>query len=180
MSIQTIARRYAGALADVIVERSEAEEVQKELGFWQAMIEENRDLREVFSNPTVSYEQKRKVLNELISRSQVRSTTANFLQLLLKNQRLTELAEINHRLEQVLNERAGVVAARVTTARPISQEIKETIQIKLRKLSGKEVRVDFETDNAIIGGLVTRIGSTVYDGSIRTQLELLATRLARS
>lgn len=180
MSIQTIARRYAGALADVIVERSEAEEVQKELGFWQAMIDENPDLREVFSNPTVSYEQKRKVLNELISRSQVRSTTANFLQVLLKNQRLTELAEINHRLEQVLNERAGVLAARVTTARPISQEIKETIQTKLRKLSGKQVRVDFETDNAIIGGLVTRIGSTVYDGSIRTQLELLATRLARS
>jgi F-type H+-transporting ATPase subunit delta len=180
LSIQTIARRYAGALADVIVERSEAEEVQKELGFWQAMIDENPDLREVFSNPTVSYEQKRKVLNELISRSQVRSTTANFLQVLLKNQRLTELAEINHRLEQVLNERAGVVAARVTTARPISLEIKETIQTKLRKLSGKQVRVDFETDNAIIGGLVTRIGSTIYDGSIRTQLELLATRLARS
>lgn len=180
MSIQAIARRYAGALADVIVERGEAGDVPKELAAWQAMIDENPQLREVFSNPTISYEQKRKVLNELINLSRVKSTTANFLQVLLKNQRITELEEINSRLAQVLDERAGVVAARVTTARAISEEIKENIQKRLRDLSGKQVRVDFETDTAIIGGLVARIGSTVYDGSIRTQLELLATRLAHS
>jgi F-type H+-transporting ATPase subunit delta len=99
---------------------------------------------------------------------------------LLKNQRLTELAEINRRLAKVLDERAGVVAAQVTTARPIAEDTRQTIQTKLRGLTGKDVRVSFETDNAIIGGLVTRIGSTVYDSSIRTQLELLSTRLARS
>lgn len=180
MSIQAIARRYAGALADVIVERGEAGDVPKELASWQTMIDENPQLREVFSNPTISYEEKRKVLNELINLSRVKSTTANFLQVLLKNQRITELEEINSRLAQVLDERAGVVAARVTTARAISEEIRENIQKRLRDLSGKQVRVDFETDTDIIGGLVARIGSTVYDGSIRTQLELLATRLARN
>ncbi len=179
MSVQTIARRYAGALADVIVERREAEEVQKELLFWQTMIDENPELREVLSNPTVPYTQKGKVLNALIERTKVRSTTANFLRVLLKNQRLTELREINERLSQVLDERAGVVAARVTTARAITEDTKRTIQEKLRGLSGKEVRVSFETDETLIGGLVTRIGSTVYDGSIRTQLELLASKLAR-
>jgi F-type H+-transporting ATPase subunit delta len=164
----------------VIVDRGEAAEVQSELGAWQRMIEENPDLREVFANPTISYDQKRNVLNELISRSRVRSTTASFLQVLLKNQRISELAEINQRLSQVLDDRAGVVAAQVTTARPISADVQQAIQAKLRALSGKEVRINFETDSAIIGGLVTRVGSTVYDGSIRTQLELLAESLAHS
>jgi F-type H+-transporting ATPase subunit delta len=180
LSVQTIARRYAGALADVIVERGEAREVQEELWVWQSMIEENPQLQEVFSNPTISYEQKGKVLVELISRTRIRPTTASFLQVLLKNQRLTELAEINHRLAQVLDQRAGVVAAQVTTARPIAEDTRATIQAKLRGLTGKDVRVSFQTDKEIIGGLVTRIGSTVYDSSIRTQLELLSTRLAHS
>lgn len=180
MSVQTIARRYAGALADVIVERGETRDVQEELRAWKSMIEENPQLQEVFSNPTISYEQKGKVLIELISRTRVRPTTASFLQVLLKNQRLTELAEINERLAQVLDQRAGVVAAQVTTARPIAEDTRATIQAKLRGLTGKEVRVSFNTDNDIIGGLVTRIGSTVYDSSIRTQLELLSNRLVRS
>lgn len=178
--MQTIARRYAGALADVIIERGETAEVLTELQYWQTMIEQNPDLREVFSNPTVPYEQKRKVLNELIGLARVRPTTANFLQLLLKNQRISELAEINRRLAEELDERAGVVAARVTTARPISEDIRQTIHRRLRDMSGKNVRVDFETNTDIIGGLVARIGSTVYDGSIKTQLELLASKLARN
>jgi F-type H+-transporting ATPase subunit delta len=180
LSVQTIARRYAGALADVILEHGEAREVQEELRTWQSMIDENPQLQEVFSNPTISYEQKGKVLVELISRTRVRPTTANFLQVLLKNQRLTELAEINQRLALVLDQRAGVVAAQVTSARPIAENTRATIQAKLRGLTGKDVRVSFETDNDIIGGLVTRIGSTIYDSSIRTQLQLLSNRLVRS
>jgi F-type H+-transporting ATPase subunit delta len=180
LSLQTIARRYAGALADVIVERREAREVQEELLVWQSMIDENPQLREVFANPTISHEQKGKVVIELISRTRVRPTTANFLQVLLKNQRLTELGEINNRLAHVLDERAGLVAAQVTTARPIAEDTRATIQAKLRGLTGKNVRVSFHTDDELIGGLVTRIGSTVYDGSIKTQLELLSTRLAHS
>ena len=179
MSLQAIARRYATALADVLSEGREAREVQEELKAWESMIDSSPQLREVFANPTVSYDQKRMVLEELISRTRVRPTTANFLRVLLKNQRLTELAEINRRLSQVLDERAGVVAAEVFTARPISENIKQAIQVRLKNLTGKEVRVTFGTDNDIIGGLVTRIGSTVYDGSIRTQLDLLANRLVR-
>lgn len=180
MSLQTIARRYAGALADVVAERGDARQVQEELEAWQAMIDENPKLHEVFSNPTVSYEQRRKILNELIGRTNVRPATGNFLRVLLKNQRLTELHAINQRLARELDERAGVVTAQVTTARPIPEEVRETIESRLIGLSGKKVRIDFETNGAIIGGLVTRIGSTVYDGSIRTQLEVLANRLMRS
>jgi F-type H+-transporting ATPase subunit delta len=179
LSLQTIARRYATALADVVIERGEAREVLDELTAWENMIDENPLLREVFANPTISYEQKRKVLSELIARTKVRPTTQNFLQLLLKNQRLTELSEINRRLAQVLDERAGVVAAQVVTARPIAIDVREMIQQKLKVMTGKDVRLSFETDDKIIGGLITRIGSTVYDGSVKTQLELLATQLER-
>jgi F-type H+-transporting ATPase subunit delta len=144
------------------------------------MINDNPTLREVFANPTISYEQKRKVLGDLIARSRVRPITANFLQVLLKNQRLTELAEINRKFSEVLDQRSGIVAAEVVTARPVSDDVKQAIQSKLKTLTGKNIRLKFETDDVIIGGLVTKIGSTVYDGSIKTQLELLATRLERS
>ena len=175
-----IARRYAAALADVAIEKREAEEVRQELNAWHQMLESNAELREVFANPTIPYEQKRRVLNELIARSRVRPTTATFLQLLLRNQRLPALTDISRRLEQELDERAGVVAAKVVTARPVSPETQQIIHRKIKGLTGKDIRVVFQTDDNIIGGLVTRIGSTVYDGSIRTQLDNLATQLARS
>ena len=82
MSLQTIARRYASALADVVVERKEEREVQQEIDQWASMIDSNPRLKEVFANPTIGYEEKRKVLEELISRTRVRPTTANFLRVL--------------------------------------------------------------------------------------------------
>src|SRR6185436_21148133 len=106
MSSQTVARRYATALADVIIEQKEEAPVREELAGWERMIVSNPPLLEAFSNPTVPYEQKGKVLNELIARTKVRSTTANFLRILLKNQRLPELPQVNAKLTQVLEERA--------------------------------------------------------------------------
>lgn len=178
MSSQTVARRYAAALADVLLERGGRHEVQDELIAWESMIQSSERLQEVFSNPTVAYEQKRALLEELIKRTKVHQTTANFLRILLKNQRLTELGEINKRLVQVLDERSGVVAAQVTTARPVSEEIKKSLHARLATVTGKDVRLSFATDEALIGGMVTRVGSTVYDGSIRNQLRQLEVKLA--
>lgn len=178
MSSQAVARRYAAALADVVIARREEIEVQDELASWESMIQANAQLNEVLSNPTIPYEQKRTVLNQLIERTKVSAPTANFLQILLKNQRLTELGEINKRLTSVLDERAGVVAAQVTTARPISEDAKKSIYQRLAAVTGKDVRLSFVIDDKLIGGMVTRLGSTVYDGSIRNQLEEIETRLA--
>ena len=113
-----MARRYAAALADVVTKRGEAREVQEELSGWELMMQGSSDLLEVFRNPTVPYEQKHTVLNKLIARTGVRPTTANFLKVLLRNHRLTELGEINSRFAQELDDRSGVVVAQVTTARP--------------------------------------------------------------
>ncbi|HEX8136428.1 MAG TPA: ATP synthase F1 subunit delta [Pyrinomonadaceae bacterium] len=178
MSVQTVARRYAAALADVVTARGEARQVQEELSAWELMMQSNAGLLEVFRNPTVPYEQKRKVLTALVARTRVRATTANFLQVLLQNQRLTDLGEINKRFAQVLDERAGVVSAEVTTARPVPETSQEALRAQLSSLTGKDVRLTFKTDEELIGGMVTRIGSTIYDGSVRSQLQLAKEKLA--
>jgi F-type H+-transporting ATPase subunit delta len=177
LSVQTVARRYATALADVVMARGEAQEVQQELDSWAGMIQSNEQLLEVFRNPTIPYDQKRKVLSTLIARARVRPTTANFLQVLLQNQRLADLAEIYKRFAQVLDERSGVVSAQVTTARAVPRDAQEALRSKLASLTGKSVRLSFTTDESLIGGIVTRIGSTIYDGSVRNQLQQVKERL---
>jgi F-type H+-transporting ATPase subunit delta len=178
LSSQTVARRYASALADVTMERGEEVEVQEELAAWERMILGNGPLLEAFSNPTVAYQQKGKVLNELIARTKVRPTTANFLRILLKNQRLAELPQVNVKLAQILDERSGVISAQVISARPVSDRIKASLAEKLGQVTGKRIRLSFESDETLIGGIVTRIGSTIYDGSVRNQLRRLGEELA--
>lgn len=178
MSLQTVARRYAAALADVTIERREEREVQTELDQWAAMIEANPQLKEVFANPTIVYDHKRKLLEDLISRTRVRETTASFLRVLLKNQRLSQLRDVASRYGYVLDERGGIVAATVTTARPIPEDVKKTLHDTLVAATGRKVRLSFNTDETIIGGMVAQIGSTIFDGSVQNQLERLATELA--
>lgn len=178
MSVQTVARRYAAALADVVAERGEARQVQEELAGWELMIKNNEQLQEVLRNPTIPYDQKQKVLSTLITRTRVRPLTANFLQVLLQNQRLMELGEVNKRFAQVLDERSGVVSADVTTARPVPESSQQALRDTLTRLTGKQVRLSFATDAELIGGIVTRIGSTVYDGSVRTQLQQVKEKMA--
>lgn len=173
-----MARRYAAALADVVIAQGEAREVQDELNTWARMMEDNSALLEVFRNPTIPYDQKRNVLNTLIKRTRVRPTTANFLQVLLQNHRLSELNEINRKFAAVLDERSGVVSAQVTTARTVPESTKETLTAQLGTLTGKRVRLQFAVDEELIGGIVTRIGSTIYDGSVRTQLQQIKQKMA--
>jgi len=173
LSSQTVARRYATALADVLKERGEEGAVQAELNGWEGMISGNSALLEALSNPTVAYEQKQNLLNELVDRTKVRPTTANFLRVLLKNQRLAELPQVNAKLAEVLDERSGVISAHVMSARPVGDGTKALLEKKLLEVTRKKARVSFETDETLLGGIVTRIGSTVYDGSVRNQLRRL-------
>jgi F-type H+-transporting ATPase subunit delta len=175
--LQTVARRYASALADVVIERREEREVQNEIDSWASMIANNPQLKEVFANPTIAYDHKRAVLEDLLTRSRVRETSASFLRVLLRNQRLAQLPEISERFGQILDERSGIVAAEITTARPIPEELKKALHDTLASATGRTVRLTFATDEAIIGGLVARIGSTIFDGSVESNLERLAAGL---
>ena len=178
MSSQTVARRYASALADVVIDRNETDLVQAELAAWARMISENNALLEAFSNPTVAYEQKGTVLNELIARTKVRLTTANFLRTLLRNHRLAELPQINAKFAQIIDDRAGTVSAEIVSARPVGPSVKALLEAKLAEVTGKKARLTYATDESLLGGIVTNIGSTIYDGSVSNQLRRLREDLA--
>lgn len=180
MSVETIARRYAGALADVAVESGQSDLTQQELRDWEAMMTQNRDLFTAFSNPSIAHLTKERLLEELISRANPSKTTANFLRVLLRNSRLVELSAINEKFAEVLDERNGVTSANVISARELSEEEKAELKANLQKMTGKEVNLEFSIDENVIGGAVTRVGSVVYDGSVKTQLESLKQQMIDS
>jgi F-type H+-transporting ATPase subunit delta len=180
MSVETVARRYATALADVVTKTGETENVRGELQQWEAMINANAELLNAFRNPAIQQNQKEKVLDSLIQRSKPMQTTANFLRVLLRNGRLGEIAQINQKFASVLEERQGGVSAKIVSARPLSEGEKQELRANLEKMTGKRVSPSFEIDNNIIGGVVTTIGSTVYDGSVKTQLQTLKEQMIRS
>ncbi len=181
MSIETIARRYAGALADVVMNSGDKDTIQSELKTWEQMLTENRDLHNAFHNPSINQENKEKVLELLIQKSKPTTTTANFLRILLKNDRLTEITAINEKFDSVIAERSGTVAASVTSSRELSDAEKAEMKANLVKVTGgKQINLDYKIDESIIGGAITRVGSTVYDGSVKTQLELLKQQMIKS
>ncbi len=180
MSITTIANRYAHALADVIIERNEVGEVTGELESFAQLIQHNRELYDVFASPVIALERKRAVLGDLRARLNLKPTSGNILQLLLENNRLHSLSEVLRSLTKILDERGGIVSAEVTTARQINDDQRNLLLARLREATGKEVRLQFRTDPEIIGGVVTRIGSLVFDGSIKTQLAQMKQQLAKA
>jgi F-type H+-transporting ATPase subunit delta len=180
MSIQTVARRYATALADVVTKTGETDLVKAELTQFETLMTENPTLGEVFRNPAVPYEQKSRLLETLITRVRPNKTSANFLRVLLKNHRLGDLHAVNEKFASVLEERAGLVTAEVTTAQPLAAEQQTALQSRLQAMTGKRVNLNYKIDPEIIGGVVTRIGSTVYDGSVKNQLQQLKEKMIRS
>ena len=180
MSIETIARRYASALADVVLKNGDTEIVKSELTAWNQMMVSNGELLDAFRNPAITHHNKEKVLESLLEKAKPSKSTANFLRILLKNGRLTELGYINERFEAVLAERRGEVTAEVVSARPLGESEKSEIKTNLEKLTGKRVKLNFETNENIIGGVVASVGSTIYDGSVKTQLENLKQQMIGS
>lgn len=177
MSVETIARRYAAALADVAVQKGQTEAVAAELASWGSLVAGNAELHSMFANPAIAHSGKEKVLEELIRRSNVSPTTANFLRVLLKNDRIADIAAINERFVLEIAERGGQIGADVTSARELPEAEREAFRSQLSALTGKNVNVNFLIDPQLIGGAVARIGSTVYDGSVKTKLENLKERL---
>lgn len=180
MSVETVARRYASALVDVAAKNNETQAIQIELRQFADLMQESPQLGEVFRNPAVPYEQKSKILETLLQRTVPAKTTANFMRLLLRNARLADLTQISNRFDTVLEERAGLVSAEVTTAQPLQPEQQTALQQKLQTVTGKKVVLNFKINPEIIGGVVTRIGSTIYDGSIKNQLEQLREQMIKS
>lgn len=177
MSVETVARRYGSALADVVMKSGEIESVRAEMKMWVDLFNASAELSSVFANPAIAHMDKESILDSLIEKAHPGRTTANFLKVLLRNGRLNDLNEIAERFELELEERSGNVVAKVTSARDLTESEKAELAASLAKVSGKRIKPEYFVDKSIIGGVVTQIGSTVYDGSVRTQLENLREEL---
>ena len=177
MNTETIARLYSAALADVVLDTDQTETVKSELAAWCELFSQSTDLQTVFSNPSIAHLSKENVLEGLIAKANPSKTTANFLRVLLQNGRLIDLGNINERFASVLEERSGIVTAEITSARELPAEERAEFETNLEKITGKKVNISYAINKEIIGGVVTRIGSTVYDGSVKTKLENLKEQL---
>lgn len=178
MAHEAIARRYASALADVVLKSDETETVKTELSVWAQLFIASHDLHNVLGNPAIPHQAKTRVLEQLLEKMKPSKTTGNFLRVLLQNNRLGDLVEINERFAAVLAERSGIVNAEVISARELPKDEKAGFEKTLSQLTGKNMQITFSVDEGLIGGAVTRIGSTVYDASVRTKLDTLRQQLA--
>lgn len=177
MSVTAVARRYAEAMADVAIARNQAEVIAGELRGFAEMMKSSRELYEVFASPVLSQDEKGKVLAALIARTRPGQAVANLLKIMLRHYRLHHLEAVYEQFRREMNERKGIVLAKVTTAGPVTAAEQQMLGRRIQEMTGKQVQLEFDTDPSLIGGAVTRIGSTVYDGSIRTQLEGIKQRL---
>jgi F-type H+-transporting ATPase subunit delta len=179
MSIRKVARRYAGALVDLTLEKGQQAEVKEELRALSALMQQAPQLPAVFAHPAIGKLPKERVLQSVIDRTRPSQLTANFLRLLLKNERLHHLGEIFAAFQEELDHRLGITNADVATARPLTEDEQRQLTAQLEKLTGKQVRLRAETNPDVIGGVVVRIGSEIFDGSLRTQLENLRKQLSQ-
>ena len=177
MSTTTIARRYAEAMADVATERGAVDQIDGELRTFAEMLRQSRELADVFASPVLPQQDKGRVLEAIIARARPGDYTANLLRAMLGNNRLPLMADVYEQYRRIINERRGVVVAEVTTAQPLDAGEQAQLSQRLHAMTGKRVEFQFKTDASLIGGVVTRIGSVVYDGSVRTQLQGIEQRL---
>ena len=177
MSVTTIVRRYAEALADAAIAHSQVEPIDADVRAFVEVMRDSRELYDLFASPIVSQRDKSKVLDAIINRVRPNPMTANLLRAMLNHYRLHYLSEMYEQFRRIINERAGVVVAEVTTAQPLAQAEQALLSRRLEAVTGKQVQFQFKTDPELIGGVVTRIGSVVYDGSVRTQLQEIKQQL---
>ena len=177
MSVIAVARRYAEALADVATARNQVEQIDKEVRVFAEMMKSSRELHDTFASPIVSHTDKLKVLEALIARTKTGQMTANLLRTLLSHYRLHHLAAVYQQFQREMNERKGLIVAEVTTAGEVGAAEQAKLGRTLEQMTGKRVEFKFKIDPSLIGGVVTRIGSVVYDGSVRTQLQGIRERL---
>ena len=179
MTPRVAAGRYARALFDVALkDRLDVERVERELSGFVSLVGSHDDLRRSLSNPAVPPSRKRAVIERLVTLSPVTLPVARLLMMLAERDRLMLAADIAQVFRERVREHQQVVRAEVTTAVTLPPDRVAALQQGLARAMGRQVQLDARVDPGIIGGVVTRVGSTVYDGSITTQLQKLKERLA--
>jgi F-type H+-transporting ATPase subunit delta len=174
------ASRYARALAEVVLAPEsglDANDVIKQLQGVEDLLRDSTDLRHVMFSPAVASSKKRAVLAQFAPGLGLAPVVRNFFYVVIDHRRMEQLAAIREAFELAVDETLGFVKAGVTSARSLSGPQRGSLEAELMKVTGKRVRMQFAVDESLIGGVVARIGSTIYDGSVRGQLDALRRRL---
>ncbi len=180
MSTRTSAARYAKALFDVTVREGGLESVERDLSGFGVLFEQNDDLRKALLNPAVPTAAKRGVVEQIMLRAAAPPPLAKLLALLADRDRLDLVPELASVYRERLREHQHVVRAEVVTAVALTGDRAAAIEKRLATAVGQTVAMSTRVDPALIGGVVARIGSTVYDGSIATQLARMRHKLVEN
>lgn len=176
-----VAGRYARAFAEVAsAHNMDPEKTIQELDQINALFAENHELHSVFLNPAVPHEQKLGLLDALVKKMGGTRMLRNFLAVLIDHRRISQIGEIAREFREQLDERMGIAEAQVNSARELSAAEKKALEAQLAEATGKKIRAHYASDPALLGGAVVRIGSTIYDGSVRGQLQKLKEEIAAS
>lgn len=165
-----VSRRYARALIDLATKEGIADQVETNLGRTVETIVQNRKLKNFFFNPVFNSDEKRKLLDMVIEEMKISGLLERFLIFLIEKDRFPLIQSIYKEYVSFADEIHNRAEAVVTTAIPLRDEDKTSLQAKLETLTGKKIYLKVEEDPSLIGGVVTRIGSVVYDGSIKSQM----------
>ena len=172
------ASRYARAFADVVeAAKLDSADVDRQLEDFAATWNGSSELREVLNNPAVSSEYKVSILDKINTRMGCVPLVRNFLAVLINHNRLDAFDEVLAEFRREMHLRMGISEAHVITARKLDDAERRELEEQVAKLAGTRVSAKFEEDSSILGGAVVRIGSTVYDGSVRGTLSKLREQL---
>ena len=168
----SVASTYARAFADVVLgARLDANRALGGLRRIAGLLAESTELRRVWENPAVPADQKRRLLDAIVRREGIEKPVRNLVAVLIDHRRVQFLARIMEQLEKELDARMGFAEAQISSARELSEAEKRALETQIEKATGKKVRARFGIDASLLGGAVVRVGSTIYDGSVKGQLE---------
>ena len=175
------ANRYARALVDVVIASAstvQPEDAVRQLRAVEEMIAGSAELRIALLTPAISNSRKRAVIGRLLRKEMsVSDLIRNFVFVVINHRRIGMLAEITEAFDLLMDQRLGFVRAEVTSATALDARRSAGLEAELSRLTGKKMRLRFAVDSSLLGGALARIGSTVYDGSIRGQLRQLRREL---
>lgn len=175
----SVAIRYARAFADVVLDlKLDSGQVRGELQSLVEILGGSPDLSHVWENPAVRHEEKLRLLDAIVARAGFEKPVRDFMAVLIEHGRSRMLPAISHQFGLEMDHRLGLIEAEIQSARELSSQEKSALESQISVLTGRQVRAHFATDAAILGGAKVRIGSTIYDGSVRGQLQRIKEQLS--
>lgn len=178
--MSAVASRYARALADVVMERKlDTNQAIQNLDSVAELFKSSAELRTLFENPAVAADQKLKLVDSLASRLGIGKEIRNFIAVLLDKNRSSLLPEIAEQFKTEINERLGFAEAEVTSVRELQSDERAALEQKISAVTGKQIRARYRQDASLLGGVRVKVGSTIYDGSVRGELERMKAALTQ-